>query len=128
MLISYNWLKDYFEKELPNPEKLAEMISLHSFEVDGIEKKNDDFILDVKVLPNRAHDCLGYLGIAKEVALLFNIPLKIPELKYQIDSSKKSADLISLEVENSKLVARAMKRVVLDVEVYDSPEWLKKKS
>ena len=43
MIISYNWLKEYFKK-LPNPEKLAEVINKKAFEVEGLEEKDGDYI------------------------------------------------------------------------------------
>ena len=34
MLFSYNWLQSFLKKKLPKPEKLAELLTLRSFEVD----------------------------------------------------------------------------------------------
>jgi hypothetical protein len=56
MKISYNWLQSYFEKELPNPKDLADLLNLRAFEVEEIEEKEGDAILDIKVTPDRAPD------------------------------------------------------------------------
>ena len=40
MLISYNWLKTYFDEEIPKPEALAELFNLHTFEVDFVAKNS----------------------------------------------------------------------------------------
>lgn len=67
MLISYNWLKEYFEK-LPDPKKLGEILNVKSFEVESIDAVDDDFVLNIDVLPNRSHDCLCHSGVAREIA------------------------------------------------------------
>jgi hypothetical protein len=54
MKISHKWLQTYFKKPLPSSDKIAELLTFHIFEVEGIEKKTTDDILDVKVLPDRA--------------------------------------------------------------------------
>jgi len=39
MKISYSLLSSFFKKPLPQPEKLAEILTMHSFENESIEKK-----------------------------------------------------------------------------------------
>ena len=72
MKISYNWLQNYFDKKLPSPDSISEGIIFHSFEVDEMIKVGDDTIFDIKILPDRAHDCLSHWGIAKEISLIFD--------------------------------------------------------
>ena len=43
---------------------------MHSYEISEVSKDKDDFIFDIDVLPNRAHDSLSYFGIAREVEML----------------------------------------------------------
>ena len=38
MLVSYNWLGSYFKEKLPEPEKLVDVLSLHAFEIEGLEQ------------------------------------------------------------------------------------------
>jgi len=125
MKVSYNWLQDYFEEKLPSPDDMKEKLSLHSFEVESIEKKDGDHIFNIDILPNRAHDALGYLGVAREVSLIYDRDLKFPKIEYE-EALERSSDYIGLNVESS-LVRRAAKRVVLDVEVTESPDWLKER-
>jgi len=79
MKFSYNWLAEYFSEALPEPKNLADLLIRHSFEVDGIEALDDDFVIEVDVLPNRAHDCLGHAGLAHEVAVITGLALKETE-------------------------------------------------
>ncbi|MEK7572594.1 MAG: phenylalanine--tRNA ligase subunit beta [Patescibacteria group bacterium] len=122
MKISYNWLQNYFEEELPEIEKISEGIIFHSFEVESIEKAGNDTVFDIKVLPDRAHDCLSHWGIAKEISAIFN--LKIKEKKYKIFEPKPTK--LEIKIEDNRCL-RYMGRVVKNVKVGESPKWLKEK-
>lgn len=99
---------------------------MHSLEVESVEKKGKDFIFDIAVTPNRAHDCLAHYGIARELAAAMGISnFKFPISK-KIPISKISK-IINLKVENQDLCRRAMKRVVEGVKVGESPKWLKER-
>lgn len=76
MLVSYKWLQEYFEKPLLNAQELCDLISLRAFEIEDCVARGDDWIIDVDVLPNRAHDCLSHDGIAREISTITQIPLK----------------------------------------------------
>ena len=65
MKISLNWLKDFIEIK-QTPDELASLLSLHTLEVEMVEKHGDDFVLDIDVTPNRG-DCLSHVGIAREI-------------------------------------------------------------
>lgn len=123
MIISYKWLKEYFEVDLPEPEKLAEDISLKSFEIDGLEKIGDDWAIDVDVLPNRAHDCLSHDGIAKEVSIVTGLPLKKRNPSENHGSFK--SDLQVVVEEDSCL--RYMAREIKNIKVTESPKELREK-
>jgi len=128
MKISYNWLKEFVGGKLPKPEKVAELLTMHAFEVDGIEKAKGDIILDVAVLPNRAHDCLSHVGIAKEVnAILKRNMRKSKPLILKEDKSLKIRDYLSVKVDEQNLCPQYTSRVILDVKVSRSPQWLKKR-
>src|SRR5712675_905668 len=76
MKISREWLQTYFDTPLPSAAEIADALTFHVFEIESVQ--ND--VLDVKVTPNRGHDCLSYRGIAKEVSAIFNIPIQASAL------------------------------------------------
>ncbi len=125
MKISYNWLKEYV-KALPQPEKLADLLTMHSFEVENIEKIGKDYVLDIDVLPNRAHDCLSHIGVARECSALLNYKLQItrPKLKENI---KKVEEFVKVEVKDTQACPRYTARVIANIKVGPSPEWLKQR-
>ena len=123
MKISYNWLKWYIP-EAPTPEKLVDIFNYHLCEMESLEKLPDgDVIFDIKVLPNRAHDLLSHQGVARELASLLNIKYNDPTPKYKIPESKPT----KLEIKiNTDKCRRYMGRIVRNVKVEPSPEWVVK--
>ncbi len=124
MTFSYNWLQTFFQKRLPKPEKLAELLTMHSFEVEGAEKKNKDYLLDIDVLPDRSSDCFSHLGVAREIAAITNQKLKYPD---KIKKKKGGKKPINLKVENNEDCLRYTAKLIEGVKVGPSPKWLKDK-
>lgn len=122
MKISYSWLQDYFEEKLPEPEAIAEGIIFHSFEVEDVLKVANDTIFDIKILPDRAHDCLSHFGIAKEISAIFD--LKIAD--ENLDKIEPKATSLEIDIVDDKCL-RYMGRIVRNVKVGESPDWLKEK-
>jgi len=126
MLFSYNLLKENIKGKLPKPEKLADILTMHSFEVEKIEKMGKDYILDIDVLPNRGGDCFSHMGMARECALLTKNKIKDQERNIK-ESKEKTTDYIKVNIENSNYCPRYTARVVTDVKVKESPKWMQDK-
>lgn len=123
MITSYNWLQSYFKEKLPSPEKVAELLIFHAFEVESIEKRGSDTVLDVKVLPDRAHDALSHRGIVRELSVHLGIP--IVDVKKSVEfQGEKPHNTLSVDVKNSTLCRRYMGRVIEGMKVGPSPQWL----
>lgn len=122
MKVSYNWLQEYIDNNLPEVTEVARALTMHSFEIEGVEDFDSDKVIDVKVLPNRAHDCLSHYGIASELSSVLN--LKRKELLPQVSLEK--TDKINLNI-STKSCSRQMMVLVTGVKPTESPEWLKEK-
>jgi len=128
MLISREWLKTYFKKDIPDGKILADTLMRHSFEIEGTKRKGKDFIIDVDVLPNRAHDCLSHKGIAYEIAGLFDLETKKDEERYTRENEvKEIEDTIGVEIQNKGNCARYLARIIKNIKVKKSPKWLKER-
>ena len=125
MKASYRWLQSYFDAPLPSPEKVAELLTFHSFEVETIGKTGDDFVFDIDILPNRAHDCLSHLGIARELSVLLEIPLKRDVLREKVQTLPTSSRL-TLSIVDTLNAPRHMAAFISGVTVKESPEWLRR--
>ena len=122
MKISYNWLK-WYVPDVPEAKKLEDVFTYHLCEVEGVEVHGDDTIFDINILPNRAHDLLSHMGIAKELSGLLGIPYTDPTSQYKIPAETPGAFAVSVETQNCR---RYIARVVRNVKVGPSPEWVVK--
>ena len=123
MKISYNWLQSYFDAPLPPVEELSDAITFHAFEIDAVEEIQGDTVLDVKVLPDRTHDCLSYRGVAKEVAAILNVPLKEDPLAVAFALTP-ATDKVAVSIQEKSLCARYIAGYIRGVKVGPSPSWL----
>ena len=127
MIFSYNWLKDYIKGKLPQPKKLAELLTAHSFEVSEVKKVGSDWILDIGVLSNRAPDCFSHIGIAREISAITEKKYTGATRAIQEAKNFKTKDFVSVEVKDYEACPRYTARVVTDVKVGPSPKWIKER-
>ena len=83
----------------------------------------EETVLDVDLTPNRG-DCFSHLGIAREIATFTNSNIDDKIFDYQKDSFK-TEDLINVQISNKNLCSRYSCIVVNNINVKESPEWLK---
>ena len=74
MKVAYNWLKEFVDVTA-SPDELASRIALSGTNIAGVEKGAHGAVIDAEITSNRP-DCLGMLGIAREVAAIYRLPLK----------------------------------------------------
>ncbi len=121
MKYSYNWLQSHIEDPLPLVDDLKELIIFHAFEVEDIEVLATDTILDIKVLPDRAGDCLSHYGMAREIAGLLSLNLKTVE--YDLPQADYG---LPIDVQAPQCIRYSA--IKLDgIKVGPSPAWLVKK-
>lgn len=83
-----------------------------------------DYIIDFKITANRP-DCQSVLGIAREAAVVLGKEFNEPEPKYNTVGEDIS-DYISVENRNLDLCPRYHGRIIKNVRIGESPEWMKK--
>ncbi len=82
----------------------------------------DDVVFTVNVTPNRA-DALSHLGIAREIATLFDVSLKKPQPKLA-ESKDEAASRIAIRIDDPVRCWRYAARVIEGVTVMPSPQWM----
>lgn len=82
-----------------------------------------DTILEADITPNRAHDCLSHIGVAREVAALLRVQTVEPAL-LDAPESKSEVAGFTVEIENSRLCPRYLGVVAENLSVAPSPLWL----
>lgn len=122
MQVSLEWLKDFVELTA-EPSEVAARLTMAGLEVEGTESVDGDTVFEVNVTPNRP-DCLSILGVAREAAAAFELQLKLPDT--QINAQMPASDF-RVEIDDPTLCRRYAGRLIKDVSVGDSPEWIKKR-
>jgi len=75
MRLLVSWLRDFVEVQA-SAEEIGERLGLRGFELAAIEPfGNGDAVIDFEITANRP-DCLSVVGLAREVATLYDLPLK----------------------------------------------------
>ncbi len=131
MKVTYNWLKYFVEINI-SPQSLADKLSMAGLEVTSLEKKGQDFVFEMEVTSNRP-DCLSVMGIAREVAAITGRKLKLlhaarctlhaKSLEREAWSVKPSG----INIEDKKDCPLYTAKIIKDIKVGSSPEWLKKR-
>lgn len=125
MQISRAWLQNFFMAPLPDAAALADALTFHAFEIDGIEHVGSDAVLDVKITPNRGHDCLSHRGIAAELSAILNLPLNVEKDPFaHVPVLAPTTDAVSVSLD-TPLAKRYIAGVMRNVKVGPSPAWLK---
>jgi len=130
MNFSYNWLQSFFKKKLPKPEKLAELLTMHSFEVSEVKNPSaggDDWLLDIDILPNRGPDCFSHLGIAREISAITGFKYLIDMPKFNEDKGIKAKDFVNVTVKDKVACPRYTARVITGTKVGFSPKWMRER-
>jgi phenylalanyl-tRNA synthetase beta chain len=89
----------------------------------------DEYLVELSILPNRG-DCLGMIGIAREIAAVLGLTLKypvpppplVPKLQLGNESPK---SVVPVTIEEPQLCPRYLGQSIRGVKVGPSPHWLK---
>lgn len=91
--------------------------------VDALNLERE--VIEVSITPNRA-DCLSVLGIARETALGFGLPLAMPRLNLVEDASAgKADDVVRIEIADGELCPVYRARVLTGAKIQPSPAWMR---
>ena len=124
MKISLDWLNEYIDTGL-SAAGVAEVLSELGFPLEGIETVGGDSVLDVEITSNRG-DCLGYIGIAREIGAATGKEMKVPAVELA-ESGRDVSSFASVEIAEPELCHRYTARVIEGVKVGASLEWMVKR-
>ena len=85
-----------------------------------------DFLFEINVTPNRP-DALGHVGLARELAALFELPwtFPAPDAPARFTATPKIDDLVTVTIEDLERCPAYGAAAVIDVVIGPSPLWLK---
>jgi len=84
----------------------------------------DDWIYDVSITANRP-DCQCIFGLAREVAAALDQPLKEPSYTFTETAEQKEGFQVTVEAKD--LCPRYIGHYVYDVQIKESPEWMRRR-
>ena len=104
-----------------NPEYKDAPVGSDAIALLGL--RDADF--EYEVTSNRV-DCFGVLGIAREAAATFRKPF-VPPVVTESGNDEKTEDYISVEIQAPDLCSRYVARVVKNIKIKPSPEWMQRR-
>src|SRR4030042_3150290 len=128
MKYSYNWLKELSGTK-KTAAQIADMINMRAFELEDTKKVGSDTQLEFNILPNRGHDALSHIGLAREIAAIEHKKQKIitPALAGDRAQVSQVSGSIKIEIKDKNLCPRYIGAVLENIKVGPSPKWLKER-
>jgi len=122
MKLIYSELKKFISDLTVKPEQLRDDITMIGHFTNYFEKIDDEIVFDLDIKVNRG-DCFGYYGLAKDLSVFYNIPLK----NLSDVETHHNASLPTLPIQvNTDKVKRIMAQKISGLKNSPSPAWLQK--
>ena len=87
---------------------------------------NDDSIVEFEITNNRP-DCYSLIGLARETAAAFNVPMKHHEPVVKGGAEGNLCDVLDVDVQADDLCPRYTARMVRNVKIAPSPKWMRQR-
>ena len=87
---------------------------------------NDDSVVEFEITNNRP-DCYSLIGLARETAAAFNVPLKLHEPVVKGGGPGLLPELLDVETPDPDLCLRYTARMVRNVKIGPSPKWMRQR-
>lgn len=85
----------------------------------------NDVVFELEITPNRP-DCLSHIGIAREIAAYYGRKVKYPSYDL-FETLEDASNNVKIEIEDKERCKRFAGRVMKNITVKESPEWLQKR-
>lgn len=100
-----------FDKEYPLGSCVKEILQI------------DEDVVEFEITSNRP-DCFSIVGLAREAAATFRKPFNMPKIEV-IEEEKSMDNMINIEIKNYDICPRYTCRIIEDVKIEPSPQWLR---
>ena len=121
MILSHHWLADYVE--LPESvDELVERLALSGLNHESTRAVGGDTAIEIEVTSNRP-DCLGHVGVARELSVLLRRPLRMPEPR-PLEKGPPVTRSLTVDIAALECCPYYSARVIRGVRVGPSPDWL----
>lgn len=100
-----------FDKEYPLGSCVKEILQI------------DEDVVEFEITSNRT-DCFSIVGLAREAAATFRKPFSMPKIEI-VEEEKSMDNMINIEIKNYDICPRYTCRIIEDVKIEPSPQWLR---
>lgn len=122
MKIPLSWLQEYIETGL-KPADMAQVLTLAGMEVESIDGNG---VLEIALTPNLGH-CSCVVGIARELSAATNKTICYPKIRIKENASEQINKAVQVEIQDSKKCPRYACRLIKDVKIAPSPDWMQQR-
>jgi len=128
MHVPLEWLLEYVNIDIPT-KRFVELMTMSGSKVEAIHRLNNESkveeVVEFEITSNRP-DCLSMIGIAREVAATLRANLRLPEIP-ELSAKDDVTNQVKILVLDSELCPRYCARVIKDVNIKPSPEWMQRR-
>lgn len=122
MIVSRNWLQEYVPLSM-SVATWTDRLTMSGLNLEEFHDVDADVAADIEVTSNRP-DCLGHIGVARELSVLFDLPLTIPTASVTGTGGSISS-ATSVVNECPDLCHEYHARLIRGVKIGPSPAWLR---
>ena len=116
MKVPLSWIREFVDVTA-SAEEIGTLMGVRGLALEGLETHGDDVVMDFDVTANRP-DCMSVIGIAREIATAFKLPLAEPK-----GSALQVTSIAKVTIEDPELCGRYV-AAIADVTVGPSPQWM----
>jgi phenylalanyl-tRNA synthetase beta chain len=127
MRLVLSWLREFVDVTA-SADDIAARVGLRGFDVASVEQLGDgDAVIDFEITANRP-DCLSVLGLAREVATAYDLPVRLPSADalapiHLSSTATGESEHVRVVIEDADLCPRYA-AAVAEVRIAPSPAWL----
>lgn len=97
---------------------------MRAFELEDMRKIGSDTQLEFNILPNRGHDALSHVGMAREICAVEGRKFSFPRLSLGL---KVESLGLKVEIKDKNLCSRYIGAIIENVKVSTSPKWMRER-
>ena len=125
MKVPLSWIREFVDVTA-SAEEIGTLMGVRGLALEGLDAHGDDVVMDFDVTANRP-DCMSVVGIAREIATAYQLPLVASGLSRMVSPSDGPAEAghhtVEINIEDPQLCGRYV-GAIADVAVGPSPQWM----
>jgi phenylalanyl-tRNA synthetase beta chain len=123
MRISPQWLREWVDLKISD-RQLADDLTLAGIAVESVKEMDGRLLFEMEIGANRP-DAMCHYGVARECSAIYDIDLK--PIRPKLPIAKSAAAPFPIEIQDAEGCKRYTARVVRNVKIGPSPDWMRER-